>query len=79
MTPAEFSVLVDSRLKHYTQTIDVMDAINALNCQVTLGNPEVRMDNFRLFASVDVPCEQPIDDSVSIFKQWVKVTGGETV
>ena len=79
MTPAEFTVLVDSRSKHYSSTIDVMDALNALNCQVALGNPDLTMKDFRLFLTPEIPVEQPTDDSVRIFKQWVKVTGGATI
>ena len=79
MTPSEFSVLVDSRLKHYSSTVDVMDALNALNCQLTLQNSELKMDDFRLFSKSETPVEQSTDNSVSIFKQWVTVTGGETI
>ncbi len=79
MTPAEFNVLVDSRLKHYSSTVDVMDALNALNCQVTLKNSELKMNDFKLFATSETPVEQQTEDSVSIFKQWVTVTGGETI
>ena len=79
MTPAEFAVLVDSRLKHYRAHIDVMDALNALNCQVTIGSSEVKMDDLRLFTSDEIVSEQPTESTVSIFKQWVTVTGGETI
>ena len=56
-----------------------MDALNALNCQVTLRNSELKMDNFRLFSTSEKPVEQPTENSVSIFKQWVTVTGGATI
>ena len=79
MTPSEFSVLVDSRLKHYSSTVDVMDALNALNCQLTLQNSELKMDDFRLFSKSETPVEQSTDNSVSIFKQWVTITGGATI
>lgn len=79
MTPAEFAVLVDSRLQHYRAHIDVMDALNALNCQVTIGSSEVKMNDLRLFTSDDIVSEQPTENTVSIFKQWVTVTGGETI
>lgn len=79
MTPAEFAVLVDSRLQHYRAHIDVMDALNALNCQVTIGSSEVKMNDLRLFTSDDIVSEQPTENTVSIFKQWVTATGGETI
>lgn len=78
MTPAEFSVLADSRVQHYNRTVDVADTLNALNCQVALGSPETKLSDFRLFAPNEI-IEQTTDTTVSIFKQWVTVTGGETV
>jgi hypothetical protein len=78
MTPAEFAVLLDSRAEQFRRTIDVMDSLNALNCQVTLGSSEVKMNDLRLFPS-DTIEEQPTGDTISVFKQWVTVTGGETI
>lgn len=77
MTPAEFNALADSRVKHYNAAVDVMDALNALNCQVTIGSPDTKVSDFRMFAPAEI-IERPIQDTVSVFKQWVTATGGET-
>ena len=78
MTPAEFTVLADSRIKHYRDNIDVMDALNALNCHITLGNSDVKLSDLRMFTQNE-SIEQPAADTVSVFKQWVTATGGETI
>ena len=78
MTPAEFNVLADSRLQQYNRTVDVADTLNALNCQVALGSPETRLSDFRLYAPEEI-IEQTTDAAVNVFKQWVTVTGGETI
>ena len=80
MTPAEFTVLVDSRLMHYRETVDVMDLLNAFNCQITLGTNSVSVDELRMFKEMTKPIEEkPTEETVNVFKQWVIATGGETI
>ena len=54
MTPAEFNVLVDSKIKHERQILSFYDTLNALNCQVTLQNPEAKLDTFKIYPILSI-------------------------
>jgi hypothetical protein len=70
---------VDSKIKQERRTLDFYDTLNALNCQVTLGSGEVKLNDFKII-TVDEICEQqPDDNTVNVFKQWVVATGGKTI
>ena len=81
MTPAEFNVLVDSKIKHERQILGFYDTLNALNCQVTLRNPEAKLDAFKVIPDevIDEPKIMSDDDVVDVMRQWVTATGGKTI
>ena len=81
MTPAEFTVLLDSRIKSERLKMDFYDTLNAINCQVTLGNSEVKMVDFKIISEdvIDEPKIMSDDDVVDVMKKWVTATGGKTI
>lgn len=81
MTPAEFNVLVDSKIKHERQMLGFYDTMNALNCLITLRNPEAKLENFKIIPDEEIIEPKPMSDdqSVNAFKQWVTATGGKTI
>ena len=81
MTPAEFNVLVDSKIKYERQILGFYDTLNALNCQVTLRNPEAKLDAFKVIPDevIDEPKIMSDDDVVDVMRQWVTATGGKTI
>jgi len=81
MTPAEFNVLADSKIKHERQILSFYDTLNALNCQVTLQNPEAKLGTFKIVPDEEIvePKIMSDDDVVNVMKQWVTATGGETI
>ena len=81
MTPAEFNVLVDSKIKHERQMLAFYDTLNALNCQITLRNPEAKLDAFKIIPDEEIvePKLMSDDDVVDVMRQWVTATGGKTI
>ena len=81
MTPAEFTVLLDSRIKSERLKMDFYDTLNALNCQITLGNSDVKLNDFKIITEdvIDEPKIMSDDDVVDVMKQWVTATGGKTI
>ena len=81
MTPAEFIVLLDSRIKSERLNMDFYDTLNALNCQITLGNSEVKLNDFKVITEdvIEEPKIMSDDDVVDVMKQWVTATGGKTI
>ena len=81
MTPAEFNVLVDSKIKHERQMLTFYDTLNALNCQITLRNPEAKLEAFKIIPDEEIvePKIMSDDDVVDVMKQWVTATGGKTI
>ena len=76
MTPAEFQVLLEARVKHVRDGYDFLDSLNAQMCRLTLRMPDVDLHLFKLIREKE---EQPADNTVDVFKQWVSATGGETI
>ena len=79
MTPAEFTVLLDSKIKQERLILEFYDNLNALNCQLTLKNPDLKLRDFKMIPVDEIVEQQPVDDTVNVFKQWVVVTGGDAV
>ena len=81
MTPAEFTVLLDSRIKSERLKMDFYDNLNAFNCQVTLGYKDLKTSDFKILAKdvIDEPKIMSDDDVVDVMKQWVTATGGKTI
>ena len=77
MTPAEFSVLLDSRRSQQRQVFDFYDTLNALSVRMSVGG-SCKVEDFKLIRT-EVLEEQPVEDSVSAFKAWVNATGGKTI
>ena len=78
MTPAEFQVLLDARVKHVYDGYDFADTINAQMCRVTAHMPDVELAVFKLLRMKEQE-EQPADNGINAFKAWVSATGGETI
>ena len=81
MTPAEFTVLLDSRIKYERLNMDFYDTLNAFNCQVTLGNKDLKISDFKIITEdvIDEPKLMSDDDVVDVMRQWVTATGGKTI
>jgi len=81
MTPAEFTVLLDSKIKYERLNMDFYDTLNAFNCQVTLGNKDLKIKDFKIIAEDEIVESEPmsVDTTVNAFKQWVTTTGGTTI
>jgi len=81
MTPAEFTVLLDSKIKYERLNMDFYDTLNAFNCQVTLGNKDLKIKDFKIITEDEIVESEPMsdDDVVDVMRQWVTATGGKTI
>ena len=77
MTPAEFKVLVDARIKYVYDGYELLDALNAQLCRITIHRPDVELNVFKLLHRNEE--QKPADNTVDAFKAWVSATGGETI